>query len=325
MLRIAIGLIFMSGLQAALPSLASAQGAADYPAKPIRMIAGWPPGGGSDIIGRVVAQQMAQGLGQAVIMDNKSGAGNSIASDFVAKAAPDGYTLQFVNANHTLNAFVYSNLPYDTEKDFRGVSQVSSSALVLVTHPSFSARSVAELIAMAKAKPGTLNAAAGGTSGSGAVSIAIFKQLTGAPYVIVPYKGGADAMVALMRGEVQFSIISQASSMAAIKSGKVRLIGVLSKKRLAHLPDVPTLLEGGVQGLDLGPWEGVIAPAKTSTAIVNKVNAEILRALKSPEVIKVFTAQGVETVGSSPEEFDEHVRDQMALFRKVFKDGKIGN
>ncbi len=322
--RIYLAAVLMAGLHGGAFAQGAAKGAVDYPNKPVRMVAGFAAGGGSDNVCRPVAIQMSLGLGQQVIIDNKVGAGNSIASEFVARSAPDGYTIQCVNANHTLNAFVYDNLPYDTERDFTGISQFSSSALILVGSLSLPANSVKELIALAKAKPNTLNAGTSGTAGSGAVTTAILKEKTGMPFVIIPYKAATEAMLGLVRGDLQFAVASQSSAMALLKGGKIKVLAVHSKKRLAHMPDVPTLEESGLQGLDLGPWEGVIAPARTPPAIIDKLYREILRSLKQPELLKVFTALGVEPVGSSPAEFNEHIRGQLALFRQSFKNGKIG-
>ena len=323
--RIYLAAILMAGLHGGAFAQGAPKGGADYPNKPVRLVAGFAAGGGSDNVCRPLSIQMSMGLGQQVIIDNTVGAGNSIASEFVARSVPDGYTIQCVNANHTLNAFVYDNLPYDTERDFTGISQFSSSALILVGSLSLPANSVKELIALAKAKPNTLNAGTSGTAGSGAVTTAILKQKTGMPFVIIPYKAATEAMLGLVRGDLQFAVASQASAMSLLKSGKLKVLAVHSKNRLAHMPDVPTLEESGLPGLDLGPWEGVIAPVKTSPAIIDRLYREIVRSLKQPELLKVFTALGVEPVGSSPAEFNEHIRGQLALFRQTFKDGKIGS
>jgi len=295
----------------------------DYPVRPIRMIAGWPAGGGSDLIARVVAVRLSEGLGQQVIIDNRQGAGNAIATEITARAVPNGYTLQFVNANHTLNPFVYGKQAFDIERDFVPITQVAKSALVLVTTTGFAANSLKELMAMARAKPGSLGTGTSGSSGSGAVTTALFKQVSGLDFLIVPYKGGAPAMVALLQGEVQFAIATQATAMGFVKAGKLKVLAAGSDKRLPHLPDVPTFLENGLTGLDLGPWEGIIAPARTPSAIVDRVYRESLKALKHPEVLKSFAGQGIEPVGSSPDEFAAHIKRQLTTFSRIFKDGKI--
>jgi tripartite-type tricarboxylate transporter receptor subunit TctC len=302
----------------------AAAGAGDYPSRPIRMVAGWPAGGGSDLIARVVCNQLSVELGQQVVVDNRAGAGNTIASDIVTKAPPNGYTLQFVNANHTLNPFVYGNLPYDTERDFIPISQVSRSALVLVVNGGSPIGSMKELMSIAAQKPGSLSAGTSGTAGSSAVTTDLFKRVSGLDYVIVPYKGGGPAMLALMSGEIQFAIATQATAMGFIKNGKLKPLGVSTEKRLPYMPGVPTFLEHGLQGLDLGPWEGIIAPAKTPQAVIDKVHAAVVRALKAPELLASYAAQGIDPVGSTPAEFAAHVRKQLETFKATFKGRKIG-
>lgn len=302
----------------------AAAGASDYPSRPVRMVAGWPAGGGSDLIARVVCNALSIQLGQQVIIDNRSGAGNTIASEIVAKAPPNGYTLQFVNANHTLNPFVYGNLPYDTERDFIPISQVSRSALFLVVSGGSSIGSMKELMSVIAQKPGALSAGTSGTAGSSAVTTDLFKRVSGLDYVIVPYKGGGPAMLALMGGEIQFAIATQATAMGFIKNGKLKALGVSTEKRLPYMPDVPTFLEHGLQGLDLGPWEGVIAPAKTPKEILDKVHAAVVRAMKSPELLASYAAQGIEPVGSTPAEFAAHIHKQLEMFKTMFKGRKIG-
>lgn len=319
----ALVLLLAAGLHGGASAQAPTRGEGDFPAKPVRMVAGFAAGGGSDTICRPVAAQMSAGLGQQVIVDNRVGAGNSIAAELVVKSAPDGYTILCVNANHTLNPVVYDNLPYDTERDLTGISQISASSLILIANPALAAGNVKELVALARAKPNTLNAGTIGTAGSGAVTTAMLKLVAAMPFVIVPYKAAGEAMLGLVRGDVQFAVASQASAMPFLKAGKVKVLAVHSKSRLAYLPDVPTLAESGLHGLDLGPWEGIVAPAKTPPALIDRLNREIVRALRQPEVIKVYASAGVDPVGSSPAEFNEFIRGQLALFRKSFKDGRI--
>ncbi len=307
----------------ALAQRAAQKGDGDFPNKPVRMVAGWPAGGGSDLIARVVCIQLSRSLGHPVIIDNRQGAGNSVASEIVANSAPNGYTLQFVNANHTLNQFVYGKLRYDIVKDFAPISQVSTSALVLVTNASFPATSLKDLIAMAKAKPGSLSAGTSGTAGSGAVTTEIFRLVSGLNFLVVPYKGGAPAMVALLQGEIQFAIGTQATTMGFIKSGKLKVLATSSKTRLAHLPGVPTFDEHGLKGLELGPWEGIIAPAQTPSAVIDRVYRDVVKALKTPEVLESLSSQGIEPVGSTPAEFNTHIRQQLETFSRVYDGGKI--
>ncbi len=321
---VATVVLLMLGLQAGASAQGRLQaGDSDYPSRPIRVVAGWPAGGGSDVVVRLLASQLSQSLGQQIIIDNRPGAGNSIASAIVAKAPPNGYTLQFVNANHTLNPFVYGKLPYDTERDFAPISQVTRSALVLVVSASFPVASLKDLIAMAKDKPHTLSAGTSGTAGAGAVTTEMFKLVSGMDFLVVPYKGGAPAMIGLLQGEVQFAIATQATAMGYIKNGRLKVLASSSEKRLPHMPDVPTFLELGLAGLDLGPWEGVIAPAKTPRVIIDRLYRELAKALKQPDVLANFAAQGVEPVGSTPDEFAARIRHQLDSFGRIFKDGKI--
>ena len=323
-IRIAVLALAMVGMQGTASAQKTLQGGdSEYPSRPIRMVAGWPAGGGSDLIARLVANHLSKGLGQPVVIDNRQGAGNSVASEIVANSPPNGYTLQFVNANHTLNQFVYGKLPYDTEKDFAPISQVTTSALVLVVSASFPAATLKELIALAKAKPGALGAGTSGTSGSGAVTTDIFRLVSGMDFLVVPYKGGAPAMVGLLQGEVQFAIGTQATTMAFIKSGKLKVLATSSKTRLRHLPNVPTFTEHGLTGLDLGPWEGIIAPAQTPVPIIDRMYREVVKVLKLPEVVDHLAAQGIQAVGSTPAEFASHIKQQLATFNRVFVGGKI--
>jgi tripartite-type tricarboxylate transporter receptor subunit TctC len=297
--------------------------AANYPERPIRVVAGWPAGGGSDVVARLICSQLSASLGQQVLVDNRAGAGNSIASEIVAKAPANGYTLQFVNANHTLNPFVYEKLSFDTERDFSPVSQVTRSALVLVVNAGLAVGSVKDLAALIHARPDTLAAATAGTAGSGAVTTEVLKRLTGMPFIVVPYKGGGPAMVAVVQGESQFAIASQASAMPFIKSAKVKVLATASRQRPAHLADVPTFQEAGLPAIDLSPWEGIIAPAKTPPAIVDLIYRHAVRALKQPEVLSTLAASGIEPVGSSPQEFREHIHQQLLTLRRVLK-GPLG-
>lgn len=299
-------------------------GVADYPTRFIRMVAGWPPGGGSDGVARLISNQLSISLGQQIVVDNRPGAGHSIALEIVAKALPNGYTLQFVNANHTLNAFVYDKLPYDIERDFAPISQVTRSALVLVINPALPVASFKELIALGHSGSTSLNASTAGTAGSGAVTTEVFKRASGIPFVIVPYKGGGPAMLAVMQGEVQFSIASQGSATPFIKNGKVKVLATTSKKRLGHMPDVPTFSEFGLAGLDFDPWEGIIAPAKTPRPIIDLLYRHIVKALEQPEVLSYLASQGIEPVGSGPIEFGDYIKQQLQMFRRVLKGVRIG-
>ncbi len=314
----------MFGLQAGASAQSRPQASdSDYPSRPIRMIIGNPPGGGSDLLARVVTNEISKGLRQRVIIDNRPGAGHTIASEIVTKALPNGYTVQWVNGNFTLNPYVYGNLPYDTERDFAPVTQLVTQPLVLVVNTSFPVGSVKDLIAMARAKPGALSASTSGTAGAAATTTAMFKLQTGTDYVIVPYQGGAQAMLALLQGEVQFYFSTTATGMETIRSGKIKVLATSSNKRLPYLPDVPTLMESGLVGLDIAPWDGIVAPAKTPRVIIDRLHRELVKALAQPNVSAHLTASGSEPIGSTPDEFAAEIKRQLELFGRLFKAGII--
>lgn len=322
--RDSAALVFlMLGLQAGAAAQSSPDRDTDYPAKPIRILVGVPPGGSTDLVSRIVANEFLKTFGQPVIVDNRPGAGHAVASAIVAKSAPNGYTLQMVNANHTQNPFIVDNLPYDAQRDFTPITQVVTQPLVLVVNASLPVASVKELIAMAKAKPGTLSAGTAGTAGAGALTTLMFKQQTGTDFVTVPYKGGGPALTGLLSGEVQFYFSSMTSSWGAIKNGKVKVLGTSSKTRLPAMPEVPTLLESGLVGLDLAPWDGLVAPAKTPRAIVDRLYREVSRLLKLPDVLAKLSAAGSYPIGNTPDEFAAEIKHQLDVVGRVFKAEKI--
>lgn len=312
----------------ALPVTALAQRAPgtqdNYPSKPIRMLLGVPPGGGTDVLARIVSGEFLKSMGHPVIIDNRPGAGHAIASEIVAKAPPNGYTLLMANANHTLNPFVYDKLPYDTEKDFTFVTQVVTQPLVLVVNATSPVNSIRDLVAAAKSRPGALSGGIAGTAGAGALTMQVFRKNTGTDFVIVPYKGGAQAVMGVIQNEVQFFFSSMTTGIPMIRAGKLKVIGTSAKKRLESMPDVPTFREAGLNGLDFSPWEGILAPAKTPRAITEKLHREIVKMLKQPEVLSTLAAGGSYPVGSSPDEFTADVHAQLETFTKVFRDIKPG-
>jgi tripartite-type tricarboxylate transporter receptor subunit TctC len=313
---ISAGILATTTVQAATPA------GADYPTRPIRMLLGVPPGGGTDVLARIVSSDFLKHMGHPVIIDNRPGAGHAIASEIVAKAPPNGYTLLMANANHTLNPFVYDKLPYDTFRDFTFVTQVVTQPLVLVVNSTAPVNSIKELIALAKAKPGSLSGGIAGTAGAGALTMQVFRRQTGTDFVIIPYKGGAQAIMGVMQGEVHFFFSSMTTGMAMIKQGKLKVIGTSSVKRLEMMPDVPTFREAGLTGLDFSPWEGILAPAGLPRAVSDKIHREVVRMLKQPEVLANLAAGGSYPVGSSPDEFTAEIRTQLESFGKAFRDMK---
>ena len=321
--RDSAALVFlMLGLQAGAAAQSSPDRDNDYPVKPIRMLVGVPPGGSTDLVARIVASEFLKTFGQPVIIDNRPGAGHSIASAIVAKSAPNGYTLQMVNANHTQNPFIVGNLPYDTQRDFMPITQVVTQPLVLIVNASLPVASVKELIAMAKAKPGTLTGGTAGAAGAGALTMLMFQRQSGTDFVTVTYKGGGPALTALISGEVQFYFASMTASLGAIKSGKVKVLGTSSKTRLPSLPEVPTLLESGLVGLDFAPWDGMVAPARTPRAIIDRLYREVSRLLKLPDVLAKLSAAGSYPIGNTPDEFATEIKHQLDVVSRVFKTEK---
>ena len=295
----------------------------DYPNKPIRMLVGVPPGGSTDLVARIVASEFLKTFGQSVIIDNRPGAGHSIASAIVAKSAPTGYTLQMVNANHTQNPFFIENLPYDTQRDFTPITQVVTQPLVLIVNASLPVASVKELIAMAKAKPGTLSGGTASAAGAGALTMLMFKLRSGTDFVIVPYKGGGPTLNALISGEVQFYFASVTTSWGAIKSSRVKVLGTSSTKRMSSMPEVPTLLESGLAGIEFAPWDGMVAPAKTPRTIIDRLYREVSRLLKLSDVLAKLSEAGSYPIGNTPDEFAAEIKRQMDVVSRVLKTEKF--
>jgi tripartite-type tricarboxylate transporter receptor subunit TctC len=297
---------------------ASAQG---FPSKPIRIVVGFPPGGGNDIIARIVGAKMQETWGQPVVIDNKPGANSIIATEFVAKSAPDGYTL-LVNATGgmSVNPVLYPKLSYDTLKDFVPISMVGSFPLVLVVHPSLPANSVQELVAYARANPGKLNYAAGSTAFQ--VASEMFKQMAGVDIHHIPYKGSAASISAVMAGDVQMTIVDSPPLMPQIKSGRVRGLAVTSAKRAAAMPDFPAIAES-FPGYDMSLWIGVFAPAGTPADIAAKLNVEIARIVRLPDVRDKLDNMGVEPLGNTSEQMTEWIRGELARFGAVIKAANI--
>jgi tripartite-type tricarboxylate transporter receptor subunit TctC len=292
-----------------------------YPSKPIRIVVGFPPGGGNDIIARMVGAKMQETWGQPVVIDNKPGANSIIATEFVAKSAPDGYTL-LVNATGgmSVNPVLYPKLSYDTLKDFVPISMVGSFPLVLVVHPSLPANSVQELVAYARANPGKLNYAAGSTAFQ--VASEMFKQMAGVDIRHIPYKGSAASISAVMAGDVQMTIVDSPPLMPQIKSGRVRGLAVTSAKRAAAMPDFPAIAES-FPGYDMSLWIGVFAPAGTSGDIAAKLNAEVARIVRLPDVRDKLDNMGVDPLGNTSEQMAEWIRGELARFGSVIKAANI--
>lgn len=298
------------------PSLAIAQ---DYPSKPIRFIVPFPPGGATDTFARILGQKMTDSWGQQVVIDNRPGAGGNIAAELAAKSPADGYTIIIVGMSHAVNVSLYKKIAYDPVKDFAPITQVASVESFLVVHPSLPVKSVKELIALAKARPGQLNYGSGGNGAPGHLAGELFKMLAGINMVHVPYKG-AQSMVGLLNGDHAVEFNNLITVGAHIKSGKVRVLAVGSAKRSPLMPEVPAMREAGVPGYEKVQWFGVLAPAGTPQPIISKLNAEMVRALRLPDVTKRLRDLGSEPVANSPEQFDVLIKSEIKKWAKVIKE-----
>jgi tripartite-type tricarboxylate transporter receptor subunit TctC len=305
----------------ALCAIAFGAWAQTYPTKPIRIVVGFPPGGGNDIIARLVGAKMQETWGQSVVIDNRPGAASIIAAEHVAKSAPDGYTL-LVNATGgmSVNPVLYAKLPYDSLKDFVPISMVGSFPLVLIVNPSVPANSVPELVAYAKANPGKLNYSSGSTAFQ--VATEMFKQMTGTDLRHIPYKGSAASITAVIAGDVQMTIVDTPPLVPQIKAGKVKALGVTSVKRSGSMPEVPTVAES-VPGYEMVLWIGMFAPAGTPREIAAKLNAEVVRIVKLPDIRQKLDGMGVEPLGNTPEQVSEWIRREIAKYGPVVRAANI--
>ena len=305
------------GLVAALP-FAGVLAADDYPTRPIRMIVGFAPGGGTDLTARPVAQKLSELLGQQVIVENRPGAGGNIATEQVAKAAADGYTLLMGTiAALSINPTLYGNLKYDPETDLAPVIQVVDVANVLALHPSVPANSVKEIIALARRK--SLSAGSSGIGATGHLSIELFNLMAEEKLVHVPYKGGGPAMADLVGGQVDLVFATTASAGPQIRAGRITGIAVTTTRRSALMPELPTISEAGVPGFDANNWYGLVAPARTPRAIIDRLNAEVTKVLKMPEVRTALFNQGLDPAPGTPEQFGAYIRSERIKWAKVIR------
>jgi tripartite-type tricarboxylate transporter receptor subunit TctC len=296
-----------------------------YPSKPIKMVVPYAAGGAADITARVLGQKMSESLGVPVVVDNKPGANGMIGTDAVAKAAPDGYTL-LLDASGPLvvNPALYAKVPYDPVKDLMPISQVTTFQYVLVVPASSPINSVPELVAVAKARPGTLSYGSTGVGGGGHLAGELLGLMTGTKLTHVPYKGSAPALADLLGGQLSFTFDTVITSVPQVKAGKLRAYAVSGPRRAKSFPQVPTMSELGYKGFEITQFQGLLAPARTDPAIIARLHQEVLKALKSPEVIqRLETEGGNELVGSTPGEFASQIQSDLALYRKLIKDADI--
>ncbi len=306
----------------AIVSLALLTGAAvaqQYPSKTVRVVIPWPPGGSNDVVGRIVLQKVGELMGQQFIVDNRGGAAGSIGADVAAKAPPDGYTLMVHSTSHVGNAHLYKKLPYDTLKDFTGVALLAAQPGALTVHPSLPVKTVKDFIALAKNRPGTINYSSSGNGSAPHLSMALFVSMSGINIVHVPYKGGAPQVTALVSGETQASLATVSTVLMHVQSGRLRTLGVSSAKRTATMPEVPTIAEAGVPGYEMSPWIGVFVPAATPRELIVRLNGEINKALKSPDVSQLLASQALDALGGTPEEFDARIKLDYEKYAKLIK------
>lgn len=298
-------------------STVCAQGADTYPSRPVRYLVGFVPGGGTDVVARGICHKLSEVWGQQVVVDNRPGASTIIATEIAAKSPRDGYTLLHVGNSFVINPALYRKLPYDTLKDFTPVAQTTFQPYVIVVHPSAAARSVEELIALARAKPGTLNYGSPGRGSGGHLATELFRVLSKTDMVHVPYRGGAPALADLLGGQIQLMFATSVAVSPHLKSGRLRSLAVTSGRRSAMLPEIPTVAESGLPGYQVSAFNGVMVPVGTPAHIVSKLNRDIVQALKSPDVIAKLAADGAEPVGSAPEAFARYIRDEVQKWAKV--------
>lgn len=296
--------------------------AADYPVKPIRMLTGFTAGGGSDIAARSVSVKLSETFGQSVVVDNRPGATGSIAAEMAAKAQPDGYTVMMLAVAQLVTNAFEDKLTYDVVRDFAGVSYVSRNPYLMAVSLALPVRSVREFIDLAKSQPGRLNYGSSGIGGSNHVVTEVFNSVAGIKVTHVPYKGPPQALADLAGGQVQLAFVSITSGLPLARAGKVRVLGVTSLTRSRAAPDVPTVAET-LPGLELIGWYGVVAPKRTPAVIVERLSSAIARVLRSPEVKDRLAADGSETVGGAPAEFERHIRNEVERFRKVIREAGI--
>lgn len=299
------------------PTSAAAQA---YPAKSIRFIVPFPPGGGNDTIARLIGQKLTAATGQQVLVDNRPGAGGAIGAEAAAKSPADGYTMFLAGvATHGINPNLRRKIPYDPLRDFDAVSLIASAPLLVVVHPSLPIKSVKQLVALAKARPGQINYASNGAGGSSHLAVELFDMMSGTKMTHIPYKGLAPALTDLLSGEVQVMFSSAVAMLPQVKAGKLRAIAMTGARRSPAIPDIPTVAEAGVPGYETGSWYGIVVPAGTPRAAIDRLSKEIIAIVRAPEITSRLNDEAVIPVGSTPAEFSTHIRNELTRWAKTIK------
>jgi tripartite-type tricarboxylate transporter receptor subunit TctC len=310
-------LVLAAAALACAAGAALAQSNPGYPSRPVKLLVGFTPGGGVDINARLLAARLSETFGQQFVVENRPGAGTNIANEAAAKAPPDGYTLLFSSPSVAINMSLYKNPPYDALRDFTPVSVFSDSTNILVVNAALPANSLSELVELARAKPGTLNYSSAGSGSTQHLAGELFKLRTGTKIVHVPYKGSAPALTALIAGDVQLAFVNPVAIGPHVKSGRLRALAVAGAKRSALMPDVPTMKEAGVEGVEVALWYGVLAPSATPSAVIHTLASGIIAAANAPAIKQRLHEQGAEPVGSTPEEFGRAFREEVARWAEV--------
>ena len=312
-----------AALGAALLLPLAAQAQANYPDKPIKFVVPYPPGGGTDVVARIVQMRLQAALGQSVVIDNKGGAGGSLGTDIVAKAAPDGYTVLFTLSSHTINPAIFPKLPFDTLKDFEPVGLVASLPQILVANTAVPVRTVADVVAQAKAAPDKFSFASVGNGSPGHLAGELMVIRTGAHMLHIPYRGGGPAITDVMGGQVPYLWVSIPAAAQHVKGGKLKALAVSTVKRSAAFPDVPTMQEAGVPDFEVDSWYAMLVPAKTPKAIIDKLNKALNTALAEPAIRAQLLEQGAEAVGGTPEALGKTIAAELPKWAKLAKDANI--
>ena len=297
----------------------SAPAADTYPSRPIRVIVPQSPGGSTDVAARIVTDRLTEALRQNLVVDNRPGAGSLNGTELVAKSAPDGYTLLVIAASLTITPALQANLPFDPVRDFAPITQIVDLPHIVVVHPGVAAKSLAEFIALLKSKPGAITCGYSGIGTSTHLAIELFQHMSGTRMLLVPYKGGSPAMTALLGGQVQVNFATSSTGLPHIRAGKLRALAVTGGKRSAAAPELPTVAEAGVKGYQHASWVGMLAPAKTPRAVIDRLHAETVRIIQGDDVKKMFLKSGLEVEGNSPAEFAATIREEVEKWKKLVK------